>query len=417
MPRRTNDSAPASGHMAPPPATPEREHGTGLPAGARTPSTPGATDTKTAEVGSVAGPAPSRQETGMGRRDSADTGTPSEEHEPEGAASQGVGAQETQDIGPEAVHAAASVTGTGESLNGNGNETATGNDTTPHHAKAGTGADTDTPSEEPGGVGEGSGGDPRVVAVRRVSAAGRRWRVAQLAGCAALLAVALTAGAIVVGAARDGGGTAVAPASAALSPALLTSGDIDTSITALQAHLRTQPRDFSGWATLGLAYVEQARTKGDPSRYPQAERALKHSLDLEPDNDQALAGRAALAAARHDFEDALKYADRALEQNPYSERALSTRIDALVELGRYDDASNRHPGPWSTSASCEAGTPTAPSSTPGGIASAAKVNGDAHPRRRTRHNRGAARRLRRVVPPPHRAHGGRPRLGPARQRP
>ena len=182
--------------------------------------------------------------------------------------------------------------------------------------------------------------DPRIAAVHRVAAAGRRWRAAQLAGCAALLAVALTAGAIAFGAARDGSGTAaVAAAPNAMSPALLSSGDLDASIAALQAHLRAQPRDFGGWATLGLAYVEQARTKGDPSRYPQAEQALKRSLDLEPGNYQAVAGRAALAAARHDFKGALKYADQALEQNSYSERALCSRIDALVELGRYDDAS------------------------------------------------------------------------------
>lgn len=169
----------------------------------------------------------------------------------------------------------------------------------------------------------------------------RRRRSAQLGFCAAALAVALTAGAVVVGALRDGGGTAPALAAAAAggSPQVLASGDLDASITALQAHLRAQPADFGGWATLGLAYVEQARTKGDPSRYPQAQEALARSLKLRPHYDPALAGRAALAAARHDFAGALKYADLALEQNPYSERALCSRIDALVELGRYDEAS------------------------------------------------------------------------------
>nr|BBJ54839.1 hypothetical protein SAVMC3_74680 [Streptomyces avermitilis] len=181
--------------------------------------------------------------------------------------------------------------------------------------------------------------DERVAAVRRLSVSGRRWRAAQLGFCAAALAVALTAGAVVLGAVRDGGTANAAAAPVAVSPQLLASGDLDASITSLQAHLRAQPKDFGGWATLGLAYIEQARTKGDPSRYPQAQRALDRSLRLRPDNDPALAGRAALAAARHDFHGALTYADRALKQNPYSERALSSRIDALVELGRYDDAS------------------------------------------------------------------------------
>ncbi|MET7352611.1 tetratricopeptide repeat protein [Streptomyces mirabilis] len=181
--------------------------------------------------------------------------------------------------------------------------------------------------------------DERVAAVRRVSASTRRWRAVQLGLCAASLALALTAGAVIVGALRDGSGIAVAATTGAVSPELLAGGDLDASITSLQAHLRTQPKDFDSWATLGLAYVEQARTKGDPSRYPQAQQALDRSLKLRPDNESALAGRAALAAARHDFTDALTYADKVLRENPYSERALSSRIDALVELGRYADAS------------------------------------------------------------------------------
>ncbi|MEU2622411.1 tetratricopeptide repeat protein [Streptomyces sp. NPDC007157] len=178
--------------------------------------------------------------------------------------------------------------------------------------------------------------DERVAALRRFAAAGRHWRRSRLAGSAVLLAIALTGGAIAFGASGNSG-TPMA-ASSAVSPALLASGDLDSSIASLQAHLRTQPKDSDSWATLGLAYVEQARTKGDPSRYPQAEKALARALRITPDNDQALAGQAALAAARHQFAQALTYADQALKQNPYNAGALSSRIDALVELGRYADA-------------------------------------------------------------------------------
>ncbi|MFJ5263020.1 tetratricopeptide repeat protein [Streptomyces sp. NPDC088387] len=189
----------------------------------------------------------------------------------------------------------------------------------------------------PGEAGEGAPVDERVAALRRAAAAGRRWRAARLTGCTALLAIALTAGAIAVGNVRDDT-TAVAAAPGPVSPAVLAGADLGGTVSSLQAHLRAQPRDFTAWATLGLAYVEQARVQGDPSRYPQAAKALDRSLELRRNNDQALAGRAALAAARHDFSDALTYADRALKQNPYSERALATRVDALVELGRYADA-------------------------------------------------------------------------------
>ncbi|MFJ1975156.1 hypothetical protein ACIO93_41760 [Streptomyces sp. NPDC087903] len=277
MAPRTNDSAPESGHGDEPTAPAERERGAG-PAAA----------TGTADV-----------------------------HGGDGGDGGPVGAGSNADPG-----------GDGGDRDGHGGVGGGG------HAVTGASG------SGPGVASDTASGDPRVAAVRRVGAAGRRWRVAQLAGCAALLAVALTAGSIAVGATRDGGGTStVAAAPAAVSPALLSSGGLDASIAALQAHLRAQPKDFGGWATLGLAYVEQARTKGDPSRYPQAEQALKRSLDLKPDNEQAVSGQAALAAARHDFKNALAYADQVLAENPYSERALCSRIDALVELGRYGDAS------------------------------------------------------------------------------
>ncbi|QXJ19524.1 hypothetical protein AGRA3207_000076 [Actinomadura graeca] len=124
-------------------------------------------------------------------------------------------------------------------------------------------------------------------------------------------------------------------AGAAEAPAAALSGSLDR----LQHHLRDQPRDASGWAALGLAYVERARLTADPSYYPKAADALKTSMGLRPrDNDTAHTGLAALAAARHDFTTALAEADRALAINAYGARALAVRVDALVELGRYEDA-------------------------------------------------------------------------------
>ncbi|KND43636.1 tetratricopeptide repeat protein [Streptomyces stelliscabiei] len=194
--------------------------------------------------------------------------------------------------------------------------------------------ETETASETESETGAGPGADDR----RPASESGRR-RLVRLTACAAALAVAFTGFAVALGAKDDDRTTVAASTSQGVSAAQLAHGDLDTGVRLLQAHLRQQPKDFGSWSTLGLAYVEQARVKGDSSRYPQAEKALRRSLKLRPDNDPALAGLAALAAARHEFADALRYADRALKENPYSERALCSRVDALVELGRYDDAS------------------------------------------------------------------------------
>ncbi|MFG2003663.1 tetratricopeptide repeat protein [Spirillospora sp. NPDC048911] len=111
------------------------------------------------------------------------------------------------------------------------------------------------------------------------------------------------------------------------------------NIARLQEHLRAEPKDADGWAGLGLAYVEQARVTADSSYYPKAAAAFDRSLSISPkDNEPALSGKGALAAARHDFAEALRLADQALKVNPYGTRAHAVRVDALVELGRYDEA-------------------------------------------------------------------------------
>ncbi|WP_050993801.1 tetratricopeptide repeat protein [Streptomyces violaceusniger] len=162
------------------------------------------------------------------------------------------------------------------------------------------------------------------------------------------LAAGLTATSVVIGASDGSGGSGgsgggqdaargVRPAAARYEQ--LSGDGLARQIGAMQTHLRGEPKDAESWAGLGSAYVEQARTSGDPTRYPQAEKAFARSLSLQPrDNDVALAGRASLAAARHDFRGALRDADQALKVNSYSQGALAVRVDALVELGRYQDA-------------------------------------------------------------------------------
>jgi tetratricopeptide (TPR) repeat protein len=160
-------------------------------------------------------------------------------------------------------------------------------------------------------------------------------------GIAGVLAAGLLVGAGITldprspaGAVRQG--AAPVPAGAA---SRLSDTNLPDAIASLQRHLHEQPKDAAGFATLGVAYVEQARLSADPTWYSKAAEVLDRSLRLRPDgNDAALAGLGALAAARHDFSTALRFAERALALNPYSQRAHAVHIDALVELGRYPEA-------------------------------------------------------------------------------
>src|SRR5262249_21434275 len=168
--------------------------------------------------------------------------------------------------------------------------------------------------------------------------AGRLARPLLTTGLVAALAAGLTFGATLA----TGGQPSPPPGSGPVPAAAfeqLSSASLAAGIGQLQGHLRAQPRDATGWATLGLSYAEQARLTADPAYSPKAAAALAEALRVRPgDNDAAHAGLAALAAARHDFATALIEANRSLAINPFGARALAVRIDALVELGRYPGA-------------------------------------------------------------------------------
>ncbi|QNG37401.1 tetratricopeptide repeat protein [Geodermatophilaceae bacterium NBWT11] len=114
---------------------------------------------------------------------------------------------------------------------------------------------------------------------------------------------------------------------------------LTAAIAAAQTRLETVPGDYTTWAQLGSAYVEQARVTADPSYYDLADGALAQSLTLRPDaNDAALTGQGALANARHDFAAARDAADAALAINPYSATAWGVLTDARTQLGDYPGA-------------------------------------------------------------------------------
>jgi tetratricopeptide (TPR) repeat protein len=157
----------------------------------------------------------------------------------------------------------------------------------------------------------------------------------------------------IVGAARP-----VSPARREVVPVLETSalsaraaGSTLETIAALQRRLLAAPSDWRAAAALGLAYVQRARTTGDPSAYPRAERALRRSLSLRRGNVEGLVGMGSLALARHDFRSALTWGRRAVSANPFGVAGYGVVGDALVELGRYREAfrafqhmANLHPG-------------------------------------------------------------------------
>lgn len=110
---------------------------------------------------------------------------------------------------------------------------------------------------------------------------------------------------------------------------------------ALHERLRVMPQDAQAWSDLGSLYVEQARLGTDPAAFRKAREAFSRSTALLPrGNAEALAGRAALADAEHDFRSAIVLARRALRLNPGHSRAYGALADAYLNLGRTGEAAD-----------------------------------------------------------------------------
>lgn len=110
-------------------------------------------------------------------------------------------------------------------------------------------------------------------------------------------------------------------------------------IAGLQTRLESIPNDHVAWATLGLAYVQQAKATANPAFYAQSDGALAASLAIdESENFLAYAGLSALASARHEFEAAKAHAETGLVINEASAVLHGALSDAELQLGNYDAA-------------------------------------------------------------------------------
>ena len=88
----------------------------------------------------------------------------------------------------------------------------------------------------------------------------------------------------------------------------------------------------------GLAYQQRVRVTSDPALYTASGRVLGQAARLDPSNPETAAAQASLALYRHQFEVALRHAQRAKALAPdltYNDALIG---DALIELGRYQEA-------------------------------------------------------------------------------
>ena len=126
--------------------------------------------------------------------------------------------------------------------------------------------------------------------------------------------------------------------SAPPGPVRAAGGGAQAAISDLQRRLGDSPDDPGLLTRLGEAYLLRARETADPSWFTKAAQALDRSQALAPDRPPTLTGLGLLALSRHDFSAALELGRRAHELDPASPQPLAVVVDAQVELGRYDEA-------------------------------------------------------------------------------
>ncbi len=165
----------------------------------------------------------------------------------------------------------------------------------------------------------------------------RQWRIPALVAFAAVLFGAALITTNVVSRQLN----QVSRATPSMSTSDVVPGGVSTTdrrIGQLQDRLRQQPSDQKSATQLGLAYLQRARETSDPSYYTRADGILNQALSQAPEDADTLIGLGTLALARHQFQDAVNWGQRAIVANDYKAAAYGVLGDAYTELGRYEDA-------------------------------------------------------------------------------
>ena len=102
--------------------------------------------------------------------------------------------------------------------------------------------------------------------------------------------------------------------------------------------VRQYPDTVGAYVLLGRAYMQHVREIGDPGDYGRAQAAFDEARARDPGNVDALVGLGLLALTRHEFATALSLGEQAVSLAPRSAGAHGVVVDALTELGRYDEA-------------------------------------------------------------------------------
>ncbi|MGH7848425.1 MAG: tetratricopeptide repeat protein [Candidatus Binatia bacterium] len=120
------------------------------------------------------------------------------------------------------------------------------------------------------------------------------------------------------------------------------SQDVDQAILFYQHKLQRRPTDVRSLHGLGDAFIKKARVSGDFKYFDLAAQALTEALKIDPGNGGVLRHMAYVSFSRHEFQQAVRQAARALELNPADAHAYGVLGDSHLELGEYEETANAY---------------------------------------------------------------------------
>ena len=128
------------------------------------------------------------------------------------------------------------------------------------------------------------------------------------------------------------------PELSALERTLDPRTDGQKAVEAAQRRLDRAPNDPRAMAGLASAYLQRQRETGDPIFVTKAGDLIARATAAGTSDPGVAVAAAAVANSAHDFAAGLRWSELAVRLAPASSSSYGVLTDALVELGRYDEA-------------------------------------------------------------------------------
>ncbi len=113
---------------------------------------------------------------------------------------------------------------------------------------------------------------------------------------------------------------------------------VDTQIATLTRSIKANPEVAVLYINLSQAYLQKIRDTADSSYYQKIVELMDQAEMIDPQHPEIPAIRASVEIGKHNFKKGYEYATKAIALNPQQYLNYGLLGDALIELGRYKEA-------------------------------------------------------------------------------